>query len=505
MLFGRSALRLFALLLVAALPPAAVFAWMAWQQPQWLIRLGTPNEILVAAVLIILWVAVVQVLGGPLLPGAEREMLDIAATGKSPPSLGGDGRNGIVERMVVALEERNRQIAELATHVRLSPLQQDLPAVARATVATARSVTGDPTWLLVVLRSPDPALLPTGVYSAEPNDEAPDAVSEVHRWAATMEPDADATPSVRHGIGPWGAFVSSEVTAGEDLRASFLAPWEGRLAPSPAERGLLSLVGQIAATALEHGLLYARLRSQADELNRMAGVQNDFLRGVTHDLQSPLTSIGAAASELRGQPGLSAAAASDLETISHQAERLRRMVGQLLIASRLEAGAVDPLTEVFHAAPLIERTWAALRADRQFTLERVGIGHLTVGDPDKFEQVLWAILDNAVKYSPPGSPITVVVSGERNGGGAVRSSIQVKDAGSGMDAKTRARAFEQFYRAPSARRAVPDGSGVGLYAARGLVEAMRGGLELTSRLGQGTAVTISMPGEPMEDAEASSA
>ena len=131
------------------------------------------------------------------------------------------------------------------------------------------------------------------------------------------------------------------------MRAILYAPWEGRLDPTPAEIDLLTLVGQHAGTALDHSLLYAQVRSQADELNRLAAVQADFLRGVTHDLQTPLTSIGALATELRANRQVPEGARADLESITHQAERLRRMVSQLLVASRLEAGVLTPQVEVF--------------------------------------------------------------------------------------------------------------------------------------------------------------
>ena len=79
--------------------------------------------------------------------------------------------------------------------------------------------------------------------------------------------------------------------------------------------------------------------------------------------------------------------------------------------------------------------------------------------------------------------------------------MTVRDEGVGMDATTAASAFEQFYRAPQARKLAPDGSGVGLYAARGLTEAMGGSISVESALGSGTAITISLPAEPSEAAE----
>jgi signal transduction histidine kinase len=83
----------------------------------------------------------------------------------------------------------------------------------------------------------------------------------------------------------------------------------------------------------------------------MAAVQTDFLRGITHDLQTPLTSIRAVANELQQSKGLDATGRADLETIAQQADRLRRMVGQLLAVSRLEVGALTPCRGLPGRAP----------------------------------------------------------------------------------------------------------------------------------------------------------
>ncbi len=306
-------------------------------------------------------------------------------------------------------------------------------------------------------------------------------------------------PGPRHLDGPWGAVVTVDASSGEALAALLLAPWEGRPAPTPAERDLLSLVAQIVGGAIEHALLYARLRAQTDELNRMAAVQSDFLRGVTHDLQTPLTSIRAVASELGSQKGLSQAARNDLLTIAHQSERMRRMVGQLLVVSRLEAGALESRQEIFRAEPIVRRTWDALRdADHRFSFVADGEPHLVVGDPDRFEQVLWALFDNAVKYSPAGTEVSVQLTGRADGNGALLSHLAVTDAGPGIAAADRDRLFDQFFRGEQARRMVPDGSGIGLYAARGLVEAMQGTLTVDGAPGAGTTFQITLPAEPTE-------
>jgi signal transduction histidine kinase len=177
------------------------------------------------------------------------------------------------------------------------------------------------------------------------------------------------------------------------------------------------------------------------------------------------------------------------------------MVGQLLAVSRLEVGALTPVQEVFRVAPVVHRTWDALRASaHQIVIEEDGPAHLVVAAQDRLEQVLWALMENAVKYSPAGSTITVHLGLTGRTAGDRVSEIAISDQGVGMDPTTRSSAFEQFFRAAEARRLVPDGSGIGLYAARGLVVAMGGDISIESDPGAGTTVRISLPAETADEA-----
>jgi signal transduction histidine kinase len=501
--FGRPSLRLLAALLAVALPPLIAFAAITVFAGDWLRErsIGTGTQLLIGAAITVVWAGLVAVFASRLAAGEARSMIELAERGLSAGPGAPESLSAAQRRLAAALEERNRQISDLAAKVRAAPIADDPATVARSMAAVARSLTGDPTWVLAVLRSAAAEALPPGEYAPGPGGPPP-GVGEVHRWASTLEPDGAAMGrGARHAIGPWGAFTIVDVAAGDELGAILMAPWEGRQPPSPAELDLFSLLGQHAATAIEHALLYTRLRAQTDELNRMAAVQTDFLRGITHDLQTPLTSIRALAAELRDAAPLDEAGRADLDTIAHQADRLRRMVGQLLTVSRLEVGALTPRQEVFRVEPILRRTWDALRADRALDVERAGAAHLVVGDPDRLEQVLWAILDNAVKYSPAGSRITIRLSAEpdADAAGSLRGVLSVTDEGAGMDPATREHAFDQFYRSADARRLAPDGSGVGLYAARGLVRAMGGDITLESRLGAGTTVTITLPAEHAAD------
>ena len=491
---SRPSLRLLGVLLVAAVPPLVAWALLFNLAPDWVSSTGQGTVLLIGAGLTGIWAAIVAVVTNRLMVDEASRMVELAQRGfaGADDASARDEMTNAQRRLTSALDERNRQIAELATQVRAAPIAEDAAAVAHSLVVAARSMTGDPTWTLAVLRGSGDDL-PPGVYHA---DAKVSPLDDVHGWASTLDA-GDRAHGARHATGPWGGFAIVEVAAGDELNAILLAPWEGRPTPTPAELDLFGLLGQHAATTIEHALLYARLRQQTDALNRLAALQTDFLRGVTHDLQTPLTSISAVAAELRQTSGLDAEAQSDLDTIAHQADRLRRMVGQLLAVSRLEAGALTPAQDVFRVEPIIRRTWDALRANRPMELHQDGPDHLVVGDADRLEQALWAVLDNAVKYSPAGSPIGVRLAAAP-AGGSLRAEISVVDHGAGMDAGTLTHAFDQFFRAPSARRLSPNGSGVGLYAARGLLRAMGGDISAESRAGDGTTIRLELPAELTE-------
>ena len=481
--------RVFVGILAAVLVPTLVAALVVTLVGGFVDRADPVLLALAILAAIVLWAAILAVVYTRILTDELRSFRDLAERGERADAAGA-AQGSALQRVAGALDERNRQVATLAEGTGTVPIDDEPGRVVDALVDLVRSVMGDPTWTFAILATDDAVALPPGVYAGEGSGSA-EPLGDLHRWASVTLAETE-TPAARLE-GPWGAFMAVDVRVSDRLHGVLLSPWEGRAAPAQAELALVTLVGQTVGTALEHSLLYARVRAQADELTRLAAVQADFLRGVTHDLQTPLTSIGALATELRAAPDLPATADVDLDTIAHQAERLRRMVGQLLVASRLEAGAFTPQVDVFAVPPLVERVWSALRADRPFSLRVEGAPHLAVGDPDRVEQVLWAILDNAVKYSPAGSPISVVVDASDD-----TLRIAVRDEGAGMDEATQRSAFEQFFRSDAARRLAPDGSGIGLYAARGIMEAMGGGISISSRLGGGTTMTLSLPAEPAE-------
>ena len=495
--------RVFIALLFAVVPPLLVGVVVDTVRRSILQNAGAGWIAAAAVAVALAWALILTVIYSRTLAGEMAILVGLATRGKdrsqsARTDASADGSADAYGRLAGALAERNRQVALLAAEAQAAPISGDPRAVAAHVVRLARLVTGDPTWTLALVRSSVQDRLPAGVYDDQEGG-SPSPIGDLEQWASVAErTEEPALGRARRLDGPWGAFVVVDVTAGDELTAVLSALWEGRADPSEAELDLLSLLGQHAGTALEHALLYAQVRSQADEIDRMADVQADFLRGVSHDLQTPLTSIRALASELQAVPGLDPAAVTDLDLIGHQADRLRRMVGQLLVVSRLEAGALLPRQEIFRPEPIIRRTWDALRADRPFTLESGGPGLLLVADPDRVEQALWGVLDNAVKYSGPHTPVAVTV---RLSGSSGMAEIAVTDQGIGMDLETAAHTFDQFYRSDRARALVPDGSGIGLYAVRGIVEAMGGSVRVRTAPDAGTTLVLTLPAETAEPTE----
>jgi signal transduction histidine kinase len=252
-----------------------------------------------------------------------------------------------------------------------------------------------------------------------------------------------------------------------------------------ADQDLLELFASEIAVAVRNAQLFERVEAQNAQLLELDAAKDDFLRGVSHNLQTPLTSIRAYAEQLGGdRPD------RRLGIIAEQTDRLSRMVRQLLTVTRLESGALKPRSEVVALGPKVRRAWEALAAGVEFTLDDKSGGWLAVADADQLEQVLWALLDNAVKY---GQRTAIGVSIDVDAA-ARRLRLTVTDRGPGVSEADRSRLFQRFVRGE--REAADEGSGLGLYVSRELCRAMAGDLILEpSRAGEGASLTVVLPGE----------
>ena len=257
-----------------------------------------------------------------------------------------------------------------------------------------------------------------------------------------------------------------------------------------ADQDLLELFASEVAIAIRNAQLFARVESQNARLRSLDEAKDDFLRGISHNLQTPLARIRAYAAQLEAeQPD------ERLGIVVEQTDRLSRMVRQLLLVSRLESGALRPRQEVLALGQRVRRTWEALGASQvDFGLDDRSLGWLAIADGDQLDQVLWALLDNAVKYGS-GAPVDVSIVVEPDEG---QLRLTIADHGPGVPDADRERLFTRFER--GSRSSGEGGSGLGLYVSRELTRAMGGELTLEPRSsGTGSAFAIVLAGEPGEE------
>jgi signal transduction histidine kinase len=284
--------------------------------------------------------------------------------------------------------------------------------------------------------------------------------------------------------------IRAELRAGEERLGLIIGHLPATRAWEPADQNLLELFAAEIGVAIRNAQLFQRVGAQNAQLLELDAAKDDFLRGVSHNLQTPLTSIRAFAEQLGEERD-----DRRLSIITEQAERLSRMVRQLLTVTRLESGALRPQAEVIGLAPRVRRAWEALATSEvPFSIDDQSGGWLAVADADQLDQVLWALLDNAVKYGQR-KPIRVEIAVDepRN-----RLNLTIIDQGPGVSEQDRPRLFERFARGAGAN--AEDGSGLGLYVSRELCRAMDGDLVVEPRRpAAGAVFTVALPGEaPLE-------
>ncbi|MDQ7828706.1 MAG: ATP-binding protein [Armatimonadota bacterium] len=233
------------------------------------------------------------------------------------------------------------------------------------------------------------------------------------------------------------------------------------------------------------------------ELRRSERLRRELTANVSHELRTPLTSIkGFAETLLAGAMRDEATARRFLEIIDAEANRLVKLVDDLMDLSRLEArGAALELAPVDLPA-LVEETVTRLRplAGSRRLEVHPGTGSVTVlGDRDRLAQVLTNLIDNAIKFTP--EPGRVEVAWRRQDGTVV---LTVRDTGQGIPPADLPHIFERFYKANRSRSAAT-GSGLGLAIARHIVEAHGGRITVQSREGAGTTFTVVLPRVPEEE------
>ena len=247
----------------------------------------------------------------------------------------------------------------------------------------------------------------------------------------------------------------------------------------------LDLIGvETARTAELHAAL--RRAQEVDEL------KSQLLSIVSHELRTPLTAIRGQTSTLLDYADQMAPAeqAEALRIVDKEAARLDELIGHLLDMSRIESGTlrVEPIAVDLRPilAEMIELA-AAQSPHHTLVAHLPSVLPLAQADPRRLRQVMSNLLDNAVKFSPPGTTITVDVQTN-----TTIMLVNVRDQGPGIASEHLPRVFDRFYQAEgSSVRA--GGVGLGLAICRGLIEAMGGRISVTSQIGQGSTFSFSLP------------
>ena len=247
-------------------------------------------------------------------------------------------------------------------------------------------------------------------------------------------------------------------------------------------------------------------------LRRLEDVRRDFVANASHELKTPLTAIRGF-SETLLDPDLPAPLRRQFaETVKQNADRLQRIVDDLLDLSRLESGGWRVQPEIVSVCDMAREAWSAFadaagRKGVRFGMEVAPEAEYVLADPSGLRQVLTNLFGNALRYTPPEGEITVrarcVAAPSRPGaeasGGAGEGEarpwveVAVADTGSGIPSAHLPRIFERCYRVDAARSREEGGTGLGLAIVKHLVEGHGGAVEAESQLGRGTTIRFTLP------------
>jgi signal transduction histidine kinase len=252
----------------------------------------------------------------------------------------------------------------------------------------------------------------------------------------------------------------------------------------------------------EVGLLVGAFNEMLERLERLFRAQRRFVADVSHELRTPLTTIRGNVDLLRRMGGADPAS---LSAIQSETDRMIRLVGDLLLLARADAGhlpiAREPveidalLIEVAHQTRVLSGDRLELTVDCPVSDQKDPL--LVLGDEDRLKQLLLNLADNAVKHTPEGGRVTLQLA---QADGWVR--LTIADTGSGILPEDLPHIFDRFYRAEKSRWRKPSpkdtpspgvGVGLGLSIARWIAQAHGGRIEVQSELGQGSAFHVWLP------------
>jgi len=262
------------------------------------------------------------------------------------------------------------------------------------------------------------------------------------------------------------------------------------LTGSIPSRETLEAVGSLIATAIERAATMEKL-SKAEAARESDRLRSVLLDAVTHEFRTPLTSIKASAETLLSGVDLDRSQRTELlNVINEESDRLNRLVGEATEVAQLDAHKIELRVRPYQIREAVE---TALEESKPALLHHPVEVTIPDGLPpvpmdlDRIAEVLQQLLDNAGKYSPPGTPIHITAELRRS-----ELVVSVADHGSGVDDIEQTMIFEKFYRGRNQRVSI-QGTGMGLAIAKAIIELHGGTVGVTSQVGRGSVFHFTLP------------
>jgi len=251
--------------------------------------------------------------------------------------------------------------------------------------------------------------------------------------------------------------------------------------------GALQALLNLVAIALER-VRTEDAANRAEAARQSEEFKSTLLDAITHEFKTPLTSIKAGATSLLSEPGISPHTHELATIIDEEADRLKMLVTEAARMAQIEAGNVRLDRSRIELGELLRGVLGRFAGDgREIKLTVNEAVPQIWADRDLLALAVRQLVDNALKYSPPGSPVAVSANSENH-----HVIIRVRDQGSGVAERDRERIFEKFYRRLGAKNGVP-GTGLGLFIAREIIRAHGGDIHVESELGKGSEFELTLP------------
>ncbi|MGA7523156.1 MAG: ATP-binding protein [Acidobacteriaceae bacterium] len=369
-------------------------------------------------------------------------------------------------RHAEALEQRRHEVERLYEFGQQLLLQEDLTALARTTPSMIASVFGIQA-VALYLREQDV------LYASDPGNRLPSGLdlrlSSAQADTVLPRPDGARILPLQLGMRSLGA----------------LAMTQAEYAPSIYES-----IGNLLAIALERAAALER-SSRLEASRQSERLRSALLDSITHDLRTPLTAIRAAATTLVSQPHLPDSERAELTTVvEEESARLDRLIGQAVEMAQLDAATLQIRAEPQDVRELVETALDEMRSQLRNRLVDIqvpdGLPRVPM-DRELISRVLRHLIENALAYAPPGSPIAITATRDDH-----RLIVTVADKGPGIEPAEQPFIFDKFFRGRQ-HRSSARGTGMGLAISKAIVEVHKGRIAAANPPTGGAALTFWLP------------